>query len=141
MKRKARLETALGDLEMDLKRAILLQDVLDPVGRSARRWRAARDLTYEVVKTLITPSEGAGGFVKFSLRATAVDLGISVDELSSLLEFADRGDYPQELLILKTREVFSVADVGAAAEPPPQQKPRGNSHKDSLASLRQRISY
>jgi len=126
---------------MDLKRAILLQDVLDPVGRSAGLWRSARDLTYEIVKIFITPSEGAGGFVKFSLRQTAVDLGISVEDLSSLLEFANRGDYPQELLILKTRELFSIADVGAAEEPPSAAKPIANSQSDSLASLRQRISY
>lgn len=124
---------------MDLKKAILLQDVLNPVGPSAGLWRSARDLTYEVVKTLITPTEGAGGFVKFSLRGTATDLGISVEELSTLLGFADRGDYPQELLILKTREVFSISDVGAAEAPPPAAKPVANLRGDSLASLRRPI--
>ena len=123
---------------MDLKRAIHLQTVLNPVGSSAALWRAARDQTYEVVKLFITPPAPTGGFVRFSLRDTAVDLGISVEELSSLLEFADRGDSPKTLLVLQTRTDFCLADVGAAEEPP-VEKAVGSSQEESLASLRQRI--
>lgn len=123
---------------MNLKRAIHLQCVLDPVGPSAALWRSARDLTYEVVKKFITPPESSGGFVNFSVRATAVDLGISVDELSSLLEFAARGDYPKKLMTLATHSFFCVADVGAAEEPI-ADKPVANQQSDGLASLRQRI--
>ena len=126
---------------MDLKRAIGLQDSLDPVGPGAKLWRSARDTTWEVVKKFITPSQGEGGMLKFPVRLTAWELGISVDELTRLFVFAERGDYPRDLLAVQSRSrgVFWIADLDAEEEP--REKPVGNSQGDSLASLRQPISY
>lgn len=124
---------------MDLKRAIGLQDSLNPVGAGAKLWRAARETTWEVVKKFITPPQGEGGMMKFPVRLTAWDLGISVDELTRLLVFAERGDYPRNLLAVRSRArgVFWIADLDAEEEQ--LEKPGGTSQGDSLASLRQPI--
>ena len=77
--------------------------------------------------------------LKFPVRLTAWDLGISVDELERLLVFAERGDYPRDLLAVRSRSrgVFWIADLDAEEEP--VEKPVGNSQVDSLASLRKAI--
>ena len=129
-----------GEMKMELKRAIGLQDSLNPVGPGAKLWRFARDVTWEVVKKFITPAEGEGGMLKFPVRSTAWDLGISVDELERLLVFSERGDYPRDLLAVRSRSrgVFWIADLDAEEEQ--VEKAVGNSQGDSLASLRQPIS-
>ena len=123
---------------MDLHRAIILQDLLEPLGSSRKIWRAARDVTWAAIQPFI--SRGDGPKIRdYDLREVARGLEIGVDDLKKIVSWAREGHYPESLASNCAFGRFWIAPV----DPPPcaaeAEKPKVRNAEDLRANFRRRI--
>ena len=123
---------------MDLHRAIILQDMLQPLGSSRKIWRSARDTTWAAIQPFISRAEGPK-IQDHDLRAVAKSLQISVDDLKKIVVWAREGHYPESLASNCAFGRFWIAPVDAPARAPEREKPKIRNAEDLRANFRRRI--
>ena len=140
MKRKARFPTALGDVEMDLKRAIIVMSTIEPFGNARDLWRDARDVVWKSLKNYVSWDMAGAGIVDHDLRAVASELQITRSDLEKIVFWSSDGYYPERLTCNCAYGRFWIAPI----DPPPksaltEEEPKVQIAEDLRANFRRRI--